>query len=74
MTHDPDQRIRQAAKEALSASGYRSLAAIDCQVDGGVVRLSGVVSSYYLKQVAQEVVLQLELVHSIHNSVQVRPW
>jgi osmotically-inducible protein OsmY len=33
--------------------------------------LSGVVSSFYMKQIAQTVVMQLEAVHGVENRVEV---
>jgi hypothetical protein len=48
------------------------VAGLNCQVEGGMVVLSGVVSTYYLKQVAQEAVMRLKLGQGLQNAIQVR--
>lgn len=66
------QRLRDAAEAALKSSGYQAVARLGCEVlDGGVVFLSGVVSSFYHKQVAQAVVLRLDAVNRVENRVEV---
>jgi len=42
-----------------------------CQVDGGTVVLSGAVSSFFLKQMAQAVILRLEQVERVRNLIEV---
>lgn len=69
---EADDRIQRAAQSALRATGYRPLAKLDCSVRDGVVVLSGIVPSYYLKQVAQETVLRLNVAFGIENSVVVQ--
>jgi osmotically-inducible protein OsmY len=70
---DSDQELEKAAQAALLASGYRAVAILECTVIDGEIMLSGVVSSYFLKQIAQESVLQLKTVQRVHNSVRVKP-
>ncbi len=70
---DSDQRILAAAQAALAACGYRAVAALKCQVTAGEVRLVGTVTSYYLKQLAQQAVLQIPLVQRVDNRIQVQP-
>ncbi len=67
-----DDALRAAVHIAWETSGYRALAFLDCEIVSGVVVLSGVVSSFYLKQVAQAVVQRLELADRIENRVEVR--
>jgi hypothetical protein len=69
---DARGRIRDAARKALQASGYRAVAQLGCDVRDGVVVLSGYVSSYYLKQVAQESVLRLKLDCGLENGIVVQ--
>ena len=69
---DPNARVRDAAKSALRASGYPDVAKLRCEVTKGVVVLSGFVSSYYLKQVAQEAILRLNLSCGVENGVVVQ--
>jgi osmotically-inducible protein OsmY len=70
---DPDRQLEKRVQAALSATGYRTLAVLDCTVVDGEVTLAGVVSSYFLKQIAQEAVLQLKTVRRVHNALRVRP-
>lgn len=63
--------VRQA-RTALQTAGYRALADLDCRVVDGSIVLSGTVPSYYLKQVAQAVVLRLATAWRVDNCVSVR--
>lgn len=56
----------------LRSSGYRSLSSLRCEIAGDVVVISGEVRSYYLKQVAQTVILQAQKVKEVRNLVEVR--
>jgi hypothetical protein len=67
-----DSYVCNAARTALQSTGYRDLAKLGCHVDEGVLVLSGRVSSYYLKQLAQESVLRLKLALGIDNNVVVQ--
>jgi len=66
-----DRRIVQAVSRALVASGYREVAQIECRAVDGLVILEGTVSSYFLKQVAQAIVLQLKVATRLQNDVHV---
>ena len=70
--NEADSQVCKAARTALQSTGYRDLAKLGCHVNEGVVVLSGRVSSYYLKQLAQEAVLRLRLALGIENSVIVK--
>jgi osmotically-inducible protein OsmY len=65
--------LQSSVLAALRASGYRVLWNIDCEVRGSSVILSGVVPSFYLKQVAQAVALRIERVREVVNTVEVAP-
>jgi len=69
---DRDRRMHAAARELLSNSKYRGLRQLDCRVSGGVVEISGTVGSFYLKQLAQSAMLQLDPSASVRNLVEVR--
>jgi hypothetical protein len=70
-----DERIRAAALATLRASGYRPLGCLCCEVRDGAIIVSGVVPSFYLKQVAQAVLLRLGHVREVRNLVEVcRPF
>jgi osmotically-inducible protein OsmY len=64
-----DERLRENALSFLKSSGYRSLWELQCEVLDGIVTLSGMVSSFYLKQVAQALVLRMDAVKGIQNRI-----
>ena len=67
------QEVETAAKEALCKSGYAELKAIDCQYDacGRTLTLSGRVSVFYSKQIAQEIIRRILHVERIANMIEV---
>jgi len=72
--------VRQRAVEALAAQvrkalagrSYRLLHSVGVHVDGGVLRLTGEVSTYYQKQLATASVLAVDGVERLQNDLQVR--
>ncbi len=66
-----DRRLMERVESALCATGHGALRNVAVSVNGGIVILGGRVSSYYLKQVAQEAVLAVAGSHQIRNSVDV---
>jgi len=66
-----DCRIAEAATECLRASPYKVLAGVACECDDGVLFLRGQVSSFYLKQHAQEAVAGVNGVTQVVNEVEV---
>jgi hypothetical protein len=69
---DHDRRMQAAAAEALSGSRYMALRHLNCHVFGGVVEISGTVSSFYLKQLAQTAMLRVQPSVAVRNLVEVR--
>ena len=69
-----DRRIGVAdlAESRLRRNGYLCLSNISCQYDDGVMLLRGHVPTYYLKQLAQEVVAEVEGVSKIVNEIDVQ--
>lgn len=57
----------------LSQSGYSSLHRIGCDIDadGQTVRLHGLLPSYYLKQMAQEIAGRATGVLAVRNQIEV---
>ena len=55
----------------LKASNYASVRRLECQIENGTVVIRGCVSSYYIKQIAQEEVGRLGLAEIISNEVEV---
>jgi len=68
---EQDADLRASALRSLQASGYRSLWLLHCEVVEGIVVLSGVVSSFYLKQMAQALVLKLDASKGVQNQIKV---
>ena len=69
----PRQAVwKQSTLTALQSSNYAELRKLRCEVTEAVVIVHGVVSSYYLKQMAQTIIQRLEGVQSMMNLVEVR--
>jgi osmotically-inducible protein OsmY len=62
-----DDRLRLAADKALRGSGYASMARLDVEVTRGHITISGTVPSFYLKQIAQAVVMKLDGAQFVEN-------
>jgi osmotically-inducible protein OsmY len=67
-----DGLLRDAAIEGLRRSGYRALSDVQCEVMGGMVALSGVVPSFFLKQIAQAIILRMVSVKGLINHLEVQ--
>jgi osmotically-inducible protein OsmY len=70
---DERSTVVRIAQGRLRRSAYHTIRAITCEFHEGVLTLRGRVSSYYLKQVAQEVVRTVDRVSEINNRVGVDP-
>ncbi len=66
-----DLCLAERVAQALRASGYPPLHAIEVSVRDQVVILQGCVPSYYLKQLAQTVAMETAGVRNLRNDVQV---
>ena len=70
----PQPGLRELAEGCLRRNPYLALKNVACEWLGGVLVLWGCLPSYYLKQVAQEVVAhQVPGVGRIDNQIQVVP-
>jgi hypothetical protein len=67
-----DHRLLDNAVRVLQSSGYRSLGQLHCQVVGDELIVSGVVCSYYLKQLAQTLILGASTTKKINNLLKVQ--
>src|ERR1700683_3777436 len=67
-----DDGLRIAALKLLQSSSYTTLRRLRCEVMDAVVIVHGILPSYYLKQVAQTIVLRLEGIEGVVNLVEVR--
>ena len=67
-----EKKVVQAeAQSRLRKSGYRELQLVSCEFHEGVLTLRGRVPSFYLKQVAQELIRRLDGAEEINNRVEV---
>lgn len=67
-----EKRVVQAeAQLRLRKSGYPELRLIACVFHEGVLTLRGRVTTYYLKQMAQTLIRELESVGEINNRLEV---
>ncbi len=65
--------VHDAVLATLRSSGYRPLWNLDCQVLDDSVILTGVLPSFYLKQIAQTIVRSVDQVREVSNLVEVEP-
>jgi osmotically-inducible protein OsmY len=67
----PLPQITREAKDRLGRHPYPPIRGILCRVEGGVLFLRGRVSSFFLKQLAQEAVRGIAGVAEVVNDVEV---
>ena len=65
------QVVQAKAQSRLRQSGYHQLQLISCEFHEGVLTLRGRVSTFYLKQVAQTLINQLDGVGEVNNRLEV---
>ena len=71
---DPPASPQAVAERELRSSRYSALKHVSCDYQGGVLVLRGCLPTYYLKQIAQEVVAhQVQGVGRLDNQIQVVP-
>ena len=63
--------VQTEAQARLRKSGYRELHLVSCEFHEGVLTLRGRVSSYYLKQLAQELIRRLDGAEEVNNRLEV---
>lgn len=69
------QDIERDVRRELQRCGYLDVRGVFCEYDRGVLTLWGRVPSYFLKQIAQAVVLdRLQGAVALKNKVEVRGW
>lgn len=59
------------AEGLLRNSAYLALRRVQCEVHGGTATLNGRLPTYFLKQMAQTIVAQMEGVNAIINHIEV---
>jgi hypothetical protein len=65
------QAVEAEARSRLRASGYHQLRIVSCEFREGVLTLRGHVSTFYLKQVAQTLIRDLDGAGEINNRLEV---
>ncbi len=68
----PPDGIAEEAVGRLGASGYLALRELTCQPSGPAIVLRGCVPTYYLKQVALALLLEIEGAPAIQDQVEVK--
>ena len=63
--------VQAEAQSQLRQSGYHELHLISCEFHEGVLTLRGRISSFHLKQVAQELIRQLDGSEEVNNRLEV---
>ena len=63
--------VQTEAQSRLRKSAYHELRLVSCDFHEGVLTLRGRISSFYLKQVAQTLVRELDGVEEINNRLEV---
>lgn len=61
------------ARRRLAASPYRCLRKIECDCEGDIILIRGELPSYFLKQLAQELLRELNGCSAVENRTEVRP-
>src|SRR5262245_66655352 len=69
--YHPDVDIAATARQRILRSPYRAVHDVECEYYEGIMTLRGRVSSYFLKQMAQEAVGKLPGVEIIANHIEV---
>jgi hypothetical protein len=64
-------KIAEAAMECLADSPYRTLRRVSCECKDGILFLSGRLSSFHEKQLAQETVAQVKGMIQVVNEIEV---
>jgi len=66
-----DPTLAERVERTLCAAGYSRLRSLEVSVRDHFVILQGLVPTYYLKQLAQELALSVPGVHGVRNAVEV---
>jgi len=64
-------KVAVEAKRRLQATSYFALRSVSCEFHEGMLVLRGKVPSFYLKQIAQEIMQNMEGVDALVNALEV---
>jgi len=67
--NDALDAVTESARERLRRCPYPGIRLLACEFEHGVLRLCGQLTSYYQKQIAQEIVADLSGVDQVVNDV-----
>ncbi|WP_339733220.1 BON domain-containing protein [uncultured Gimesia sp.] len=70
---DHGHQLSELVKHAISASSLIANQSVQYKIEQEQVFLTGIVSSYYEKQLAQESVSRVDGVRQVHNRLTVEP-
>jgi osmotically-inducible protein OsmY len=70
-THEPGLRLHAEVRRALAHNSYFASRHLSVELRENEVVLSGVLGSYFHKQMAQESVLSVHGVRRVHNQIRV---
>jgi hypothetical protein len=70
---DAGTALEERAGARLRASSYSALKNLSCQFQDGVLVLRGELGSYYLKQLAQVMIVGIVGIARIENQIEVSP-
>ena len=70
-SQSPDQFLEELVRDSFEQLGYPQLTAVKCTADGDKMLLTGALSSFYLKQVAQSVAVKIPGVREVQNEIKV---
>jgi osmotically-inducible protein OsmY len=71
LSSSPANTVDDLAERRLRGSSFLALRNVCCEYHEGVLTLRGCLPTYYLKQIAQEVVAEVEGVRLISNRIEV---
>jgi len=67
--NDSPSQLAHEVRHRFGCSAYRPVREIECEYSGGVLTLRGGVSTYFLKQIAQELAGSVVGVTRINNRI-----
>jgi osmotically-inducible protein OsmY len=75
VAQQPDRHLESLIRADLRKSSYDEVGRVTCTLNERVLTLTGRVSSYYLKQIAQRIALdRLDGTETVVNELQVDPY
>ena len=66
-----DAKLSRTIARSLATSGYVSLCSVNVSVHEGFVTLEGHLPTYYLKQIAQSIVMQHQYAGFLRNNIEI---